>query len=91
MFQLVIDISHTPDKVNGNFDLGTFRTGHFQSRMFWIPFVGSITNTEIVKHTKYHSSVQHVSLEVRVRYSCGGEGYGQFGIVLGHIVNVCWV
>ena len=59
MFQLII--SHT---VNRHFGLGTFLTGHFQRRMFHTPFVGSIT--------KYHSSVQHVSLEFR--YSFFGLG-----------------
>ena len=59
MFQL--NISHA---VNGHLGLVTFRTGHYQSRMFRTPFVGSITS----KTNKYHSSVQHVSLEVRVIY-----------------------
>ena len=52
--------------------------------------------TPFVKHTKYPSSVQHVSLEVRVkglglgsvRYSCGGYGDGQLGIVLGPRIKV---
>ena len=49
MFQLII--SHT---VNGDLGLGTFH-----------PFMGSITNSETQNMTKCHSSVQHVSFEIR--------------------------
>ena len=56
----------------GRFELAVFKVGcldHFYGGQY-----------QIVKHTKYHSSVQHVSLEVRVEdlrlgsvsYSCGG-------------------
>ena len=52
-------------------------TGHVQSRMFWAPFVGSITNSKTYKISQFSPTCFLISY-----------GQGQLGIVVGARVGL---